>query len=71
LTIISSSQGYAVANEEITMSLDQFKQTYGRAGSVVDRASLSFWAHLSSDPSQQVYVYFCDERSVGIKDMKK
>lgn len=53
------------------MSLEQFKQTYGRAGSVVDRASLSFWAHLANDPAQQVYVYFCDERSVGIKDMKK
>jgi len=64
-------RGYAVANEEITMNLDQFKHAYGRAGTVVDRASLSFWAHLSSDPSQQVYVYFCDERSVGIKDMKK
>lgn len=63
-------RGYAVADEEINMTLDQFKQGYGRGGTV-DRASLGFWAHLKADPSQQIYIYFCDERSVGIKDMRK
>lgn len=53
------------------MTLDQFKQQYGRAGSVVDRASLGFYAQMKNDPMQQIYVYFCDERSVGIKDMRK
>jgi DNA-directed RNA polymerases I, II, and III subunit RPABC1 len=52
------------------MTLDQFKQSYGRGGTV-DRTSLGFWAHLKAEPSQQIYVYFCDERSVGIKDMRK
>ena len=65
------SQGYAVADEEINMSLDEFKQQFARAGSVVDRASLGFWAHLRNDPATSIYIYFCDERSVGVQHMKK
>ncbi|CAG7855120.1 DNA-directed RNA polymerases I, II, and III subunit RPABC1 Short=RNA polymerases I, II, and III subunit ABC1; AltName: Full=RPC24B [Serendipita indica DSM 11827] len=56
-------KGYAVADEEINMTLDEFKQQFARAGSVVDRASLGFWAHLRNDPATSIYVYFCDERS--------
>ncbi|KAG8821027.1 DNA-directed RNA polymerases II 24 kDa polypeptide (RNA polymerase II subunit 5) [Serendipita sp. 411] len=64
-------RGYAVAEDEINLSLDQFKLQFGRAGGIVDRTSLGFWAHLRNDPSSQIYVYFCDERNVSIKDMKK
>ncbi|CCA68877.1 probable 25 kD subunit of DNA-directed RNA polymerases I, II and III [Serendipita indica DSM 11827] len=64
-------RGYAVADEEINMTLDEFKQQFARAGSVVDRASLGFWAHLRNDPATSIYVYFCDERSVGVQHMKK
>lgn len=59
-----------MAEDEISMSLDQFKQMYGRGGTV-DRASLGFFTHLRSDPTQQIYVYFCDERNVGVKNMRK
>lgn len=63
-------QGYAVADDEISMSLDQFKNMYGRSGTV-DRASLGFFTHLRSDPTQSIYIYFCDERNVGVKNMRK
>jgi len=76
-----------VAEEEIGMSLDEFKATYGRGQAVEcaifcpmakvlterlgSRNSLGFFATAANNPSEQIYVYFCDERNVGVKSMRK
>ncbi|SCZ89069.1 BZ3500_MvSof-1268-A1-R1_Chr1-1g00931 [Microbotryum saponariae] len=61
-------RGFEIGDEEITMSLGQFKGQYGTA---VDKAKLNFTAALASDPSIKIYVFYADEPSVGIKTMRK
>ncbi|SGY62597.1 BQ5605_C007g04712 [Microbotryum silenes-dioicae] len=61
-------RGFEIGDEEITMSLNQFKGQYGAA---VDKAKLNFTAALASDPSIKIYVFYADEPSVGIKTMRK
>lgn len=84
---LNTRKGYAVAEEEIGMSLDEFKAMYGRGQAVEcalfcplaqvltkrlgSRNSLGFFATAANDPSAQIYVYFCDERNVGVKSMRK
>lgn len=87
---LSARKGFAVAEEEISMSLDEFKalngrgqavecasfflwQRYGRALTerLGSRTSLGFFATAADNPAEQIYVYFCDERNVGVKSMRK
>jgi DNA-directed RNA polymerase I, II, and III subunit RPABC1 len=87
---LNGRKGFAVAEEEIGMSLEEFKAVYGRGQAVecalllpvakiwwdIDRASgsrnsLGFFATAANNPSEQIYVYFCDERNVGVKSMRK
>ncbi|KAM0790787.1 hypothetical protein ACM66B_004635 [Microbotryomycetes sp. NB124-2] len=63
-------RGYEIADEEITMSLDRFKELYASAGGVVDKARLSFKAAHEQD-NVEIYVFYSDEAAVGIKTMRK
>jgi DNA-directed RNA polymerase I, II, and III subunit RPABC1 len=87
---LNARKGFAVAEEEIGMSLEEFKALYGRGQAVEfasfflwrrhdgglterlgSRTSLGFFASHADNPSEQIYVYFCDERNVGVKSMRK
>ena len=87
---LNARKGFGVAEEEIGMSLDEFKAMYGRGQAVEcasfllwrrhggvltewlgSRTSLGFFATAANNPSEQIYVYFCDERNVGVKSMRK
>ncbi|SCV71613.1 BQ2448_3201 [Microbotryum intermedium] len=61
-------RGFEIGDEEITMSLDQFKGQYGNP---IDKSKLNFTAALASDSSIKIYVFYADEPSVGIKTMRK
>ncbi|KIO34278.1 hypothetical protein M407DRAFT_64359 [Tulasnella calospora MUT 4182] len=63
-------RGYEVADEDVSMDLQNFKDTFARNG-LVDRTSLNFFTYDPHDPSNQIFVFYADEKNVGIKTMKK
>jgi len=52
------------------MDLEKFRAHYVRNG-VVNRTDLSFHTPMRHDPSDQLFVLYTDEKSVGIKTMKR
>ncbi|TRM64235.1 DNA-directed RNA polymerase RPB5 subunit [Schizophyllum amplum] len=65
-------RGFQVADYEVDMSLDSFKQTHAPHGQrTVDRTSLNFFTHHRDDPTDQIFVFYSDEKSVGVKTMRK
>jgi DNA-directed RNA polymerases I, II, and III subunit RPABC1 len=82
-----------VADEEINMSLADFKAQYANNGGTVEcapllgvllrtfdvdhaaihcsRNQLNFFTNSRTDPSNQIFVFFSDEKSVGVKTMRK
>ncbi|KAF8624529.1 hypothetical protein AX15_005839 [Amanita polypyramis BW_CC] len=63
-------RGYLVSDEEINMDLQRFRESYG-SGGIVDRGKMNFYTSSPNDPSNQLFVYFSEERSVGVKTMRK
>ncbi|GAA5993095.1 hypothetical protein JCM10908_003104 [Rhodotorula pacifica] len=64
-------RGYAIAKEEIDMSLDEFKAQYAPGGTAIDKAKINFSAAKEADSAEQIYVFYAEETSVGIKTMRK
>ncbi|BGP26474.1 DNA-directed RNA polymerases I, II, and III subunit RPABC1 [Rhodotorula toruloides] len=64
-------RGYAIADEEIGMSLDDFKRQYAGGGTAVDKAKINFSAAKEGAPEEQIYIFYAEEASVGIKTMRK
>ncbi|CEH16459.1 probable 25 kd subunit of dna-directed rna polymerases ii and iii [Ceraceosorus bombacis] len=62
-------RGYVVSDDEINISLEAFKSEFAANGQV-DRKALNFYAQLAEDPSIRVFVYYADERNVGVKTMR-
>ncbi|TIB94837.1 RPB5 subunit of DNA-directed RNA polymerase [Wallemia mellicola] len=63
-------RGFAVSQQEIEIPYAEFKETYAGNG-IIDRASLHFFASLEDNPDDQIFVFFADEPSIGIKTMRK
>ena len=69
------------------MSLADFKAQYANNGGTVEcvleiftldilairfsRNQLNFFTNSRTDPSNQIFVFFSDEKSVGVKTMRK
>ncbi|KAH6909049.1 DNA-directed RNA polymerase I [Coprinopsis sp. MPI-PUGE-AT-0042] len=64
-------RGFSVSDEEINMSLDRFRQLYGNSMGVIDRNQLCFYTHHRATTTEQIFVFFSEERSVGVKTMRK
>ncbi|KAM0753890.1 putative 25 kd subunit of DNA-directed RNA polymerases I, II and III [Meredithblackwellia eburnea MCA 4105] len=60
-------RGYQISEDEIAMSLDQFKAQYG--ATAIDKTKVNFKA--ANDNNEEIYVFYSDEASVGIKTMRK
>ncbi|KAG8907164.1 DNA-directed RNA polymerases II 24 kDa polypeptide (RNA polymerase II subunit 5) [Tulasnella sp. 403] len=63
-------RGYEVSEDELAMDLQTFKEQYARNG-MVDRNSLNFFTNAIHNPSQSIFIFFSDEKNVGIRTMKK
>ncbi|PFH53112.1 hypothetical protein AMATHDRAFT_138149 [Amanita thiersii Skay4041] len=63
-------RGYLVSDEEINMDLHHFREHYA-THSVVDRGRMNFFTSSRNDPTDQIFVYFSEEKSVGVKTMRK
>ncbi|KAF5327833.1 hypothetical protein D9619_004383 [Psilocybe cf. subviscida] len=64
-------RGFMVADDEINMDLQHFRDLYANQSGVVDRNQLNFYTTSASNPTDQIFVFFCDEKSVGVKSMRK
>jgi len=53
------------------MDLATFRSHYASNGGNVDRNQLNFFTNSRSNPGDQIFVFFSDERSVGVKTMRK
>ncbi|MBW0511092.1 hypothetical protein O181_050807 [Austropuccinia psidii MF-1] len=62
-------RGYEVSQEEIEVSLEDFKNQWQDTQNN-DRSGLNFAAQLP-DSNERIYVFYADEKSVGIKTMRK
>ncbi|KZT07699.1 DNA-directed RNA polymerase RPB5 subunit [Laetiporus sulphureus 93-53] len=64
-------RGFQVSDDEINMDLATFRSHYANNGGSVDRAQLNFFTNHRNNPMSQIFVFFCDEKSVGVKTMRK
>ncbi|GAA5920144.1 hypothetical protein JCM21900_006087 [Sporobolomyces salmonicolor] len=63
-------RGYLISDEEIKMSLDEFKRQYAGGSNALDKAKINFAAS-KEEPGNEIYVFYSEEASVGIKTMRK
>lgn len=64
-------RGFQVSDDEIHMDLATFKQHYANQSGSVDRSQLNFFTTYENNPAEQIFIFFSDERSVGVKTMRK
>ncbi|KAF6757193.1 RNA polymerase Rpb5, C-terminal domain-containing protein [Ephemerocybe angulata] len=63
--------GFRVSDDEINMDLNRFRELYSNSMGVVDRGQLNFYTNHRIDNSEQIFVFFSEEKSVGVKTMRK
>ncbi|KAL5525881.1 hypothetical protein ACEPAG_7219 [Sanghuangporus baumii] len=64
-------RGFQVSDEEIEMDLASFRQAYANSVGSVDRNMLNFFTNHRVNTQDHIFVFFSDERSVGVKTMRK
>ncbi|KAJ3024654.1 UNVERIFIED_CONTAM: DNA-directed RNA polymerases II 24 kDa polypeptide (RNA polymerase II subunit 5) [Siphonaria sp. JEL0065] len=65
-----ADRGYLVGDHELNMSLEDWKGDHYRNG-VIDRVSLTFLVNHRDQPDDQLFVFFADDETVGIKPIRK
>ncbi|GAA5885620.1 hypothetical protein JCM16303_001486 [Sporobolomyces ruberrimus] len=60
---------YQISEDEIKMNLEDFKQQYASGTNALDKSRINFAA--SKEEAEQIYVFYAEEASVGIKTMRK
>ncbi|EJF64605.1 RPB5 subunit of DNA-directed RNA polymerase [Dichomitus squalens] len=64
-------RGFQVADDEINMDLATFRSHYASQSGTVDRSQLNFFTNHRDNPMLQIFIFFTDEKSVGVKTMRK
>ncbi|GAA5856806.1 hypothetical protein JCM9279_002022 [Rhodotorula babjevae] len=64
-------RGFAISEDEIKMSLDDFKTQYAAGSNAIDKAKINFSASKPDAAGESIYVFYSEEASVGIKTMRK
>ncbi|KAF8298193.1 putative 25 kd subunit of DNA-directed RNA polymerases I, II and III [Clavulina sp. PMI_390] len=73
---MARDRGYEISQDELTRSLDDFRDAYAPTGSV-DKLKMNFHVEKPSGDGESVgrgdrlYVYFALEKNVSIKEMRK
>jgi DNA-directed RNA polymerases I, II, and III subunit RPABC1 len=63
-------RNYVVSQAELDMTLAEFVQTFCPSGTLTDRSTLSFLVQKNDDPSDQLFVFFPEDVSVGVKPIR-
>ncbi|KAH9940986.1 RNA polymerase Rpb5, C-terminal domain-containing protein [Amylocystis lapponica] len=64
-------RGFQVSDDEIHMDLATFRGHYANQSGSVDRSQLNFFTNHKNNPMNQIFIFFSDEKSVGVKTMRK
>ncbi|KAJ7911515.1 DNA-directed RNA polymerase RPB5 subunit [Mycena leptocephala] len=64
-------RGFQVSDDELTMDLQSFRDNFANNGGVVDRNQLNFYTNSRVNPSDQIFIFFSEEKNVGVKTMRK
>ncbi|KAI0768114.1 DNA-directed RNA polymerase RPB5 subunit [Trametes elegans] len=64
-------RGFQVSDDEINMDLATFRGHYANQSGSVDRSQLNFFTNHRDNPALQIFIFFTDEKSVGVKTMRK
>ncbi|KAI9000523.1 DNA-directed RNA polymerase RPB5 subunit [Trametes punicea] len=64
-------RGFQVSDDEINMDLATFRSHYANQTGSVDRSQLNFFTNHRDNPMLQIFIFFTDEKSVGVKTMRK
>ncbi|KAJ7593437.1 RNA polymerase [Mycena floridula] len=64
-------RGFQVSDDELNMDLQRFRELHASAAGTVDRNRLNFFTNSATDNTDQIFVYFSEEKSVGVKTMRK
>ncbi|KAJ6570165.1 DNA-directed RNA polymerase RPB5 subunit [Mycena vulgaris] len=64
-------RGFQVSDDEISMDLNSFRENFANNGGVVDRNQLNFYTNSRDNPTDQIFIFFSEERNVGVKTMRK
>ncbi|ORY89001.1 RPB5 subunit of DNA-directed RNA polymerase [Leucosporidium creatinivorum] len=65
-------RGYEIAANEISMDLNEFKNLYAKGSTSIDKNHIAFKARMQAERGEgEIYVFYADEASVGIKTMRK
>jgi len=69
---MSHDRGYLVTQEELDQTLDQFKHQFGDKPSErkPGRSDLTILVAHNDDPTDQLFVFFPEDRKIGIKTIK-
>jgi DNA-directed RNA polymerase I, II, and III subunit RPABC1 len=69
---LCDDRGYIVTSDELEQTLEQFKQTYGDKPSQGEpaRSKLVVLVSHNDDPTDQMYVFFPDEKKIGQKTIE-
>lgn len=60
------ARGYIVAQEDVDMTLELYKDTFGNQ----PREALTILASKKDNPTDQIFVFFSDELRIGVKPIK-
>jgi len=72
-----SDRGYALTEDEINISLDEFRNKFAGPEGLINRDELAFQAEPTAAALEKqgnlgtIYIKFCEEPSVGVKTMRK
>ncbi|KAF8525838.1 DNA-directed RNA polymerase RPB5 subunit [Hysterangium stoloniferum] len=64
-------RGFQVSADEIAMDLQTFRATYASNMGSVDRSQLNFFTNSRTNASDHIFIFFTEEKSVGVKTMRK
>ncbi|KAH9856520.1 DNA-directed RNA polymerase RPB5 subunit [Lenzites betulinus] len=64
-------RGFQVSDDEINMDLATFRSHYANQSGSVDRSQLNFFTNHRDNAGHQIFIFFTDEKSVGVKTMRK
>lgn len=63
-------RGYLVSQTELDMSLPQFSSAFAPSGTLLDRSALNFLVQHKDSSTDQLFVFFPDDLSVGVKPIR-
>ncbi|OSX57839.1 hypothetical protein POSPLADRAFT_1041635 [Postia placenta MAD-698-R-SB12] len=64
-------RGFQVSDDEINMDLATFRSHYASQMGSVDRTQLNFFTNHRNNPMTHIFIFFSEEKSVGVKTMRK